>query len=135
MNYKKLYPLTIPLVENHPELISDIIISVRPHKEGCFAGVSLLEGCYYIENREMIYDSLTVGEELKITPDANITKYVRSLLVTRSDGTQLGYIPKKFCALLNMLLERDIGIFAYCEAKSYSGDILKIAVSVYFDRY
>lgn len=135
MNYKKLYPLTIPLVEDHPRLISEIFREVRPHKEGSFVGVMLLQGSYYAENGKELFDSLIIGERLKVAAIGKASIYSNPIIVSRNDGTELGYIPKTSESLLNMLLERGIGVFAYCEAKSYTSDVLKIAVSVYCDKY
>jgi len=136
MNYKNLYPLTIPLIEDHPELMSKIFLAVRPHKEGAFVGAYLLDGSYYVENSKNLFENLVIGERLKIeilNKGKNV--YTSPLVVCREDGTELGYIPLTVQTLFNMVMERGIGMFAFCEAKSYESDILKIAVSVYCDKY
>ncbi len=136
MKYKKLYPITIPLVENHPRLMAEIFKEVKPHKDGCYVGVALLEGSYYIKDSEKVFESLVFGERLSILPlTGSESLYSPPLLVCRDDGTELGYIPNHVQAFLNMMLERKIDLYAYCEAMSYTSSVLKIAVSIYCEKY
>ncbi len=135
MNYKKLYPITIPMVEDHYQIISTVFDAARPHKEGNFIGVGILEGSFYIKNRQEIYESLAVGEKISLTTLKSGTIYSYPIIVTRNDGTELGYIPDTMQGFLSMFFDNGIDLFGFIEAKSYDSDILKIAVSVYCEDY
>ncbi len=134
--YKNLYPITVEMAEVHLGNVSKIFKEVRPHKEGSFIGVAVLEGGFYIENKEEIFRDLKIGEKLILSFEpAKNPLTVTPITVHRLNGTDLGFIPVDAQALLNMLMCRGIELFAFCEAKSFKSDILKIAVSLYCENY
>lgn len=134
--YKEFYPITVEMAEANLGRVSEIFKAVRPHKEGCFIGVAVLEGGFYIVNKEEIFDELEIGEKLILSFEpAKNPLIVTPITVNRSNGTELGFIPDGAKVLLNMLMCRGLELFAFCEAKSFKNDILKIAVSLYCENY
>ena len=91
-----------------------------------FIGFCELMGCFIVEDARRIFDELIHGEILSLSLDE--TKHFS---VKRSDGTELGYIPRGESALLKKMYQLGFDLFTHIEAKELKGDSLALAVSLY----
>ncbi len=135
MKNKKLYPLTLDFIKNHPEESKEVFLKIRPHK-GVFIGACELDGCFLCEAPHEIFDSLEVGEKLLLSlPAESKPNSAVPLEVKRDDGVELGSVPFQNSVLPCVLMSRGINVFCYLEAKELKSGLLSLAVSVYCEKY
>ena len=128
----KRYPLSFADAERAAPAAISVFKRRRVHK-GEFMGLSVLEGSFFADDPERIYVTLPVGEKLELAVE-NRKKSV-CLAVSHPAFGALGSVPPCNSVFPAYLMERGIGVSAYCEAKSLEAGVLRIAVSLYCDNY
>ena len=126
---KSLYPITLEFLKENSPLVYKLFRKYSLHK-GAFVGVCEIEGSFLCDEPKKLYNSLTVGEKLSVKLNEN-----DRLSVYRLDGTEIGLLPFLDSVIPKMLISRGIGVFCYFEAKDFEDEILRIAVSIYCDKY
>ena len=134
MFFNKKYPITMSMVTDHYEELSNIFYKSKPHK-GAFVGVALLEGSFDVESPKEIFDSLEIGERLELFLDKDSKLSIPPIYVFRENQTRLGQLPISASFVPIMLLEKGINVWGHFEAKSFIGGLLSVAISIYCDKY
>lgn len=133
--YKKLYPITMSMVSENPDLVEKIFVKLAPHK-GVFIGVCALEGCFMCDSPGEMFSSLELGEKLRIDYKENRkSRNYLQLEVQREDGAYVGVLPFEWCTLPNMLFSRGLNVWCHLEVKDFKGGIFTAAVSIYCEDY
>lgn len=125
-----LYPVNVKLISDRKELVCDLLRKIRPHKDGAFIGVCLLEGSFLCDNVGELYESVSFGERLNVVADAELR-----LSVENASGRSLGFIPFADSVLPKSLISRGIKVFCHLEAKEFNGGLISFGVSLYCDKY
>ena len=134
MNLKSLYPLSVKLVKDNPDLMPKLFKKLHPHKKGSFIGVCLLEGCSLWESPGELYSELSIGDILVLLREDGMPD-TAPLCVCREDGTSLGTLPFSHSVLPNLLYSRGIKVYCHLEAKEFNGGLPEVAVSIYSEKY
>ncbi len=132
--FRNNYPITVSMVSDHYDVVTEVFYKVKPHKDA-FIGVVLLEDSFSLESAGDIFVSLELGEKLTFLVDGKSKSSCPAILVYRYDGTYLGQLPFSACLIPNMLIEMGVKVWGYFEAKSFTGGLLSIAVSIYCEKY
>lgn len=133
MRYKSFYPLTVGLVEDDKEFAFAVVKRINPHKDS-FIGVCNLEGSFLCDSPGELFDSLNIGDRLKLVSFESDGKNV-PLTVCRDNGDTLGMLPYADSVLPKMLIRRGLDVFCYLEAKEFNGGMIAFTVTVYCEKY
>ncbi|MBQ3230040.1 MAG: hypothetical protein IJB49_03380 [Clostridia bacterium] len=134
---KPTFPLTVSMVNDHPQEVSSLFRKKPPRKKENFIGVCILDGTFLCDDIGALYDSLSIGERLELVypKEPSVNMRVMPITAVRSDGTEIGMIPFEHSVLPCILASRGVISYCYIEAKRFQGGFASVAVSVYCDKY
>ena len=127
------YPLNFAFIKNRPTESKEIFLKKTIHK-GVFIGLVVLEGTFPDGNGEEVFETLSIGEKLKIFFDKT-QQTLTPLEVRNESEITVGYLSFPMSVLLSSLIEREIECFCFLEAKDDESGVLNLAVSVYCEEY
>lgn len=134
---KPSFPLTVSMVSEHHEETVELFRRKPPRKRECFIGVCILDGTFLCDDADKLYSSLSVGERLELSyrKEQSERTPIMPISAVRADMSEIGALPFEYSIIPSMLASRGIRSYCYVEAKSQSGGLVSVAVSVYCEKY
>ena len=103
-------------------------------KRGSVLDVLELEGSYALENAELLYNSLNIGDKLSVCESVESPN--KDMLAVRSgSGMTVGFLPVGVSLLPRLMLSKGCVIRCYVEYIDFTNSLLTVCVSLYSEEY
>lgn len=103
-------------------------------KRGSVLDALELEGSYALENANLLYNSLNIGDKLSVCESVESPN--KDMLAVRSDsGMTVGFLPVGVSLLPRLMLAKGFVISCYVEYIDFTNSLLTVCVSLYSEDY